>query len=164
MTTNKERIEQLRKMREKTLLGGGEERIRRQHEKGKLTARERLDLLLDKGSFREIDAYVQHRIYDFGLEKNRPLGDGVVTGYGSIDGRLVYVYSQDFTVFGGSLSKAHAEKIVKIMDMAMKNGAPVIGLNDSGGARIQEAWSPWAAMPTSSCATPWPQVSFPRFP
>jgi propionyl-CoA carboxylase beta chain len=130
MTTNKERIELLREMREKTLLGGGEERIRRQHEKGKMTARERLDLLLDKGSFRELDAYVQHRTHDFGLEKNRPLGDGVVTGYGTIDGRLVYVYSQDFTVFGGSLSEAHAEKIVKIMEMAMKNGAPVIGLND----------------------------------
>ncbi len=138
MTTNKERIEQLRNMREKALLGGGEERIRKQHERGKLTARERLELLLDKGSFRELDAFVQHRIYDFGLEKNRPLGDGVVTGYGTIDGRLVYVFSQDFTVFGGSLSMAHAEKIVKIMDMAMKNGAPVIGLNDSGGARIQE--------------------------
>ena len=138
MTTNKERIEHLRQMREKTLLGGGEERIRRQHEKGKLTARERLALLLDNGSFRELDAYVQHRSHDFGMEKNRPLGDGVVTGYGAIDGRLVYVFSQDFTVFGGSLSETHAEKIVKIMDMAMKMGAPVIGLNDSGGARIQE--------------------------
>jgi len=138
MTTNKERIELLREMREKTLLGGGEERIRRQYEKGKMTARERLDLLLDKGSFRELDAYVQHRSHDFGMEQNRPLGDGVVTGYGTIDGRLVYVYSQDFTVFGGSLSETHAGKIVKIMKMAMKNGAPVIGLNDSGGARIQE--------------------------
>jgi acetyl-CoA carboxylase carboxyltransferase component len=138
MITNQERIAHLRKMRAKTLLGGGEDRIRRQHEKGKLTARERLELLLDNGSFREMDAFVQHRSHDFGLEANRPLGDGVVTGYGTIEGRLVYVYSQDFTVFGGSLSETHAEKIVKIMDMAMKNGAPVIGLNDSGGARIQE--------------------------
>ena len=136
--SNKDRIEYLHRLREQAQLGGGEERIRRQHQKGKYTARERLALLLDKGSFRELDPFVTHRCYDFGMEKNRPLGDGVVTGYGTINGRLAYVFSQDFTVFGGSLSAAHAEKICKIMDMALKNGAPVIGLNDSGGARIQE--------------------------
>lgn len=119
-------------------LGGGEKRIAAQHGKNKLTARERLDLLLDKNSFEEIGALVRHRSTDFGMEKLHYPGDGVVTGYGTIQGRLVYVFSQDFTVFGGSLSETHAEKICKIMDMAMKNGAPVIGLNDSGGARIQE--------------------------
>ena len=119
-------------------LGGGQKRIDAQHRKGKLTARERLHFLLDEGSFEEIGALVIHRNYDFGMEKQRFLGDGVVTGYGTIDGRLVYVYSQDFTVFGGSLSETHAEKICKIMDLAMENGAPIIGLNDSGGARIQE--------------------------
>jgi propionyl-CoA carboxylase beta chain len=120
------------------MLGGGEKRIEAQHKKGKLTARERLHFLLDEGSFEEIGMLVTHRSTDFGLDKEKYLGDGVVTGYGKIDGRLVYVFSQDFTVFGGSLSETHAEKICKIMDLAMKNGAPVIGLNDSGGARIQE--------------------------
>jgi propionyl-CoA carboxylase beta chain len=119
-------------------LGGGQKRIDAQHKKGKLTARERLHFLLDEGSFEEIGMLVTHRSTDFGLDKEKYLGDGVVTGYGKIDGRLVYVFSQDFTVFGGSLSETHAEKICKIMDLAMKNGAPVIGLNDSGGARIQE--------------------------
>jgi len=119
-------------------LGGGQERIDAQHAKGKLTARERIDLLLDKGSFEEFDMFVAHRSHDFGLEKKKYLGDGVVTGVGKIDGRQTFVFSQDFTVFGGSLSEAHAEKICKIMDMAMKVGCPVIGLNDSGGARIQE--------------------------
>ncbi len=119
-------------------LGGGEKRIESQHSKGKLTARERIDLLLDQNSFEEIGALVKHRSTDFGMDKIHYPGDGVVTGYGTIKGRLVYVFSQDFTVFGGSLSETHAEKICKIMDMAMKNGAPVIGLNDSGGARIQE--------------------------
>ncbi len=118
--------------------GGGEERIEKQHEKGKLSARERLQFLLDEDSFEEIGQLVQHRSTLFGLDKMKFYGDGVITGYGTIDGRLVYVYSQDFTVLGGSLAEAHAEKICKIMDMAMKNGAPVIGLNDSGGARIQE--------------------------
>ncbi len=118
--------------------GGGAARVRAQHDKGKLTARERLALLLDPGSFEEIGKLVEHRSHEFGLEKQRFLGDGVVTGYGTIAGRLVYVYAQDFTVFGGSLSEAHAEKIVRIMDLAMNNGAPIIGLNDSGGARIQE--------------------------
>jgi len=119
-------------------LGGGEKRIESQHKKGKLTARERLHFLLDEGSFEEIGMFVTHRATEFGLEKEKYLGDGVVTGYGRINGRLVYVFAQDFTVFGGSLSEAHAEKICRIMDLAMKNGAPVIGLNDSGGARIQE--------------------------
>src|ERR1043165_3804353 len=119
-------------------LGGGEKRIESQHKKGKLTARERLHFLLDEGSFEEIGMFVTHRSTEFGLEREKYLGDGVVTGYGTINGRLVYVFSQDFTVFGGSLSETHAEKIVRIMDLAMQNGAPIIGLNDSGGARIQE--------------------------
>lgn len=133
-----DKIQYLRELKQRAKLGGGEKRIADQHKKGKLTARERLDILLDPGSFEEIDALVEHRSYDFGLEKQKYLGDGVVTGSGRIDGRLVFVFSQDFTVFGGSLSEAHAEKICKIMDLAMKVGAPVIGLNDSGGARIQE--------------------------
>jgi len=113
-------------------------RIEAQHKRGKLTARERVELLLDNGSFQELGMFVTHRSNDFGLDKQKILGDGVVTGYGTINDRLVYVFSQDFTVFGGSLAEAYAEKIVKIMDLAMKNGAPIIGLNDSGGARIQE--------------------------
>jgi len=132
------RIKSLREKKARAWLGGGEERIAAQHKRGKLTARERIDLLLDKGSFREIDAFVTHRTHDFGLDKQRYSSDSVVTGWGTIEGRLVYVFSQDFTVFGGSLGEVHAEKVVKIMDMALKNGAPVIGLNDSGGARIQE--------------------------
>ena len=131
-------IEALKEKRAQALLGGGEKRIEKQHSKGKFTARERLNLLLDDGSFEEIGQLVTHRSVLFGLEKQVFLGDGVITGYGTINGRLVYVFSQDFTVLGGSLAEAHAEKIVKIMDLAMKNGAPVIGLNDSGGARIQE--------------------------
>ena len=133
-----DRILHLRELKEKALLGGGQQRIDDQHKKGKLTARERLEVLLDRNSFEEIDALVEHRSKDFGLEKQKYLGDGVITGSGTIDGRLVFVFSQDFTVFGGSLSEAHAEKICNIMDMAIKVGAPVIGLNDSGGARIQE--------------------------
>jgi len=133
-----QKMAQLESMNEEALRGGGADRITKQHEKGKLTARERIDLLLDQGSFQEIGKFVTHRATDFGMEKKKILGDGVVTGYGTINGRLVYVFSQDFTVFGGSLSETFAEKIVKIMDLAMKNGAPVIGLNDSGGARIQE--------------------------
>jgi len=124
--------------RKESLLGGGEERIKSQHSKGKLTARERIHFLLDENSFNEVGAFVTHRSNDFGMQKQKFLGDGVVTGYGTINGRLVYVFSQDFTVFGGSLSETHAEKICKIMDLAIQNGAPVIGLNDSGGARIQE--------------------------
>ncbi len=138
MTTTRKKIEELRQRRAEALLGGGTKRIAAQHKKGKLTARERLDLLLDPGTFNELDMFVTHRSTDFGLADERYAGDGVVTGYGQIDGRLVYVFSQDFTVFGGSLSETHAGKICKIMDLAMKNGAPVIGLNDSGGARIQE--------------------------
>ncbi|TMB80104.1 MAG: methylmalonyl-CoA carboxyltransferase, partial [Chloroflexi bacterium] len=133
-----EKIAELHRLKAGAMLGGGKKRIEAQHKKGKLTARERLDLLLDPGTFNELDMFVTHRSTDFGLDDQRIPGDGVVTGYGQIDGRLVYVFSQDFTVFGGSLSEAHAEKICKIMDLAMKNGAPVIGLNDSGGARIQE--------------------------
>src|SRR6187402_2410840 len=132
------RFDELERKNEESLVGGGEKRISQQHAKGKLTARERLELLLDEGTFEELGKFVMHRGKDFGLDKEYYLGDGVVTGYGKINGRLVYVFSQDFTVFGGSLSETHAEKIVKIMDLAMKNGAPVIGLNDSGGARIQE--------------------------
>jgi propionyl-CoA carboxylase beta chain len=136
--TIEKKLETFHRLRSQAEQGGGAERITQQHGKGKLTARERLDLLLDQGSFVELDRFVTHRCSDFGLVDNKPLGDGVVTGYGRIDGRLVYVFSQDFTVFGGSLAEAHAEKVCKIMDLAVRNGAPVIGLNDSGGARIQE--------------------------
>ena len=132
------KLEELRKLREEARLGGGEERIEAQHKRGRLTARERLDLLLDKGSFRETDVFVTHRTHDFDLQERKYLSDSVVTGWGTVEGRLTYVFSQDFTVFGGSLGEVHAEKIVKIMEMAIKNGAPLIGLNDSGGARIQE--------------------------
>ena len=131
-------LEELEKRREAARLGGGQARIDAQHAKGRLTARERLDILLDEGSFEELDMYVEHNCVEFGMEKTKVPGDGVVTGSGTINGRLVFVFSQDFTVFGGSLSERHAQKICKIMDMAMKVGAPVIGLNDSGGARIQE--------------------------
>jgi len=138
VSSNAERIARLEQMRAESLEGGGEVRVARQHAWGKLTAHERVDLLLDPGSFVEMDAFVTHRATEFGLDRQHFLGDGVVTGHGTIDGRLVFVFSQDFTVFGGSLSEAYAEKICKIMDLAMKVGAPVIGLNDSGGARIQE--------------------------
>ncbi len=133
-----EKSQELERKNEEALQGGGQRRIDSQHKKGKLTARERIDMFIDAGTFNEIDKFVTHRTKDFGLDKEHYLGDGVITGYGKVNGRLVYVYSQDFTVFGGSLSETHAEKICKIMDMAMKNGAPVVGLNDSGGARIQE--------------------------
>jgi acetyl-CoA carboxylase carboxyltransferase component len=133
-----QKLQHLRERKASTRLGGGPERIDAQHQKGKLTARERLDLLLDKGSFHETDPFVVHRTYDFGLEKQRYPGDSVVTGWGTIDGRVIYVFSQDFTVFGGSLGEVHAAKICKMFDQALKNGAPVVGLNDSGGARIQE--------------------------
>ena len=138
---SEEKKERLKRKREEAKKGGGKKRIEKQHEKGKLTARERLDLLLDKNSFEEIDPFVTHRSDKFGLDDKKIPGDGVVTGYGKIHGRPVYVFSQDFTVFGGSLSETHAEKICKVMDMAMKNGVPIIGLNDSGGARIQEGVS-----------------------
>ena len=131
-------IEKLEAMRAQASLGGGERRISAQHSKGKLTARERLELLFDAGSFEEWDMFVEHDCTDFGMAESRVPGDGVVTGYGTIEGRTVFAFSQDFTVFGGSLSAAHARKICKVMDQAMKVGAPVVGLNDSGGARIQE--------------------------
>jgi acetyl-CoA carboxylase carboxyltransferase component len=133
-----DKLQRLATMRTEARQGGGAKRLDQQHARGKLSARERLDLLLDEDSFTEIDAFVMHRASEFGLDEERYLGDGVVTGYGRIDDRLVFVYSQDFTVFGGSLSEAHAEKICKVMDLAMQNGAPIIGLSDSGGARIQE--------------------------
>jgi acetyl-CoA carboxylase carboxyltransferase component len=139
--TIEERIEELRARKAETLQGGGEEAIRKQHARGKLTGRERLEMLLDKGTFVETDAMARHRSHDLGMEKSRPYGDGVVTGWGAIDGRKVFVYSQDFTVFGGSLGEVMSEKICKIMDLALATGAPVIGINDSGGARIQEGAS-----------------------
>jgi len=133
-----DKLARLRQLREEATVGGGAERVEQQHRRGKLTARERLALLLDEGTFTELDAFVTHRATDFGIDQEVYLGDGVVTGHGAIDGRNVFVYAQDFTVFGGSLSEAHAEKIVKVMDLALENGAPIIGLSDSGGARIQE--------------------------
>jgi acetyl-CoA carboxylase carboxyltransferase component len=136
--SNSSKIEQLQQKRQEALLGGGPERIQAQYLRGRMTARERIDVLLDQGSFREMDIFVTHRTHDFNLDQRKVLSDSVVTGWGTIDGRLVYIFSQDFTVFGGSLGEAHAEKVCKIMDMALKNGAPIIGLNDSGGARIQE--------------------------
>ncbi|MEQ9317401.1 MAG: carboxyl transferase domain-containing protein, partial [Henriciella sp.] len=134
----KDVIEALEAKREEARLGGGKDRIEKQHAKGKLTARERITMLLDEGSFEETDMFVEHRSHDFGMEEQRIPGDGVVTGFGTINGRLVYVFSKDFTVFGGSLSLAQSEKIVKIQKMAAKNGAPVVGIFDAGGARIQE--------------------------
>ena len=136
--TMRERLQELEERRREAERGGGEARLERQHGKGKLSARERLDVLLDPGSFVEFDRFVEHRCHDFGLDEEHYPGDGVVTGYGTVDGRTIYVFSQDFTVFGGSLSEAHAEKIVKILELATRNGKPVVGLNDSGGARIQE--------------------------
>lgn len=135
---NQEKLAKLKDLKAKAMLGGGAKRIESQHQKGKMTARERIDALLDAGSFEELDMFVTHRCTDFGLEKESYLTDGVVTGYGTVNGRLVYVFAQDFTIFGGSLSETMAKKICKVMDMAMKTGAPCIGLNDSGGARIQE--------------------------
>jgi propionyl-CoA carboxylase beta chain len=138
MANQEDKFKHLKHLNNQAVMGGGQKRIEVQHQKGKLTARERIEYLLDKHSFHETGQLVTHRSYDFGMEKEKYLGDGVVTGYGKINGRTVYVYSQDFTVFGGSLSEAHAEKIVRLMDLALKNGYPMIGLNDSGGARIQE--------------------------
>jgi propionyl-CoA carboxylase beta chain len=141
----KDILQELEHRREEARLGGGQKRIDSQHEKGKLTARERIELLLDEGSFEEYDMFVTHRCTDFGMEKSKPRGDGVVTGWGTVNGRMVYVFAQDFTVLGGSVSETHGAKICKIMDMAMQNGAPVVGINDSGGARIQEGVSSLAA-------------------
>jgi propionyl-CoA carboxylase beta chain len=135
------RIEELRRLSAEAEAGGGPERQEREHKSGKLTARERIRLLLDEGSFEELDKFVRHRCSNFGVESQRPPGDGIVTGFGRIDGRVVYVYAQDFTVFGGSLSETNAQKICKVMDLAVRGGAPIIGLNDSGGARIQEGVS-----------------------
>ncbi|MDD3168609.1 MAG: carboxyl transferase domain-containing protein, partial [Eubacteriales bacterium] len=132
------KLEDLRAQKAAIALGGGQKRIDAQHEQGKLTARERLDLLFDKGSFVEIDVFVSHRCNNFDMADKHAPGDGVVTGYGTVDGRLVFAYAQDFTVLGGSLGEYHAEKIVKVQSMALKMGAPIVGLNDSGGARIQE--------------------------
>ena len=141
----KDILQELEARRDAARLGGGERRIASQHAKGKLTARERIEILLDEGSFEEFDMFIAHRCVEFGMQEDRPAGDGVVTGWGTINGRQVYVFSQDFTVLGGSVSETHAQKICKIMDMAMQNGAPVIGLNDSGGARIQEGVDSLAA-------------------
>ena len=137
-TTTKEKLGAFESLNEEAFIGGGEARIEKHKAGGRLTARERLDVLLDPGSFVEIDRFVKHRCSNFGMEKQKIAGDGVVTGYGRVNGKTVYVYSQDFTVFGGSMSRTQANKILKVMDMALKNGAPLIGLNDSGGARIQE--------------------------
>ena len=133
-----ERIENLRLLREEALHAGSQRAVDRQHEQGKLTARERIELLLDKGSFQEIDMFVRHQASGFGIEEKRPAGDAVVTGWGTVDGRTVFVFAEDFTVFGGSLGRAVSDKIVKVMDLAMQVGAPIVGLKDSGGARIQE--------------------------
>ena len=138
MKSNTEKYKLFEELNKKAELGGGQERIEKQHKAGRLTARERINILLDPGTFVEMDKFVQHRSTNFGMDKNKILGDGVVTGYGKIDGRMVYVFAQDFTVFGGSLSRSNADKIIKVTKMAMQNGAPIIGLNDSGGARIQE--------------------------
>jgi propionyl-CoA carboxylase beta chain len=138
MLTNRDKYKQFEELSKKAEMGGGEARIEKQHAAGRLTARERIDLLLDPGTFVEFDKFVVHRTTNFGMDKNKIMGDGVVSGYGKIDGRLVYVYAQDFTVLGGSLSRTNADKIIKVTKLAMKNGAPIIGLNDSGGARIQE--------------------------
>src|SRR5213594_753957 len=136
--TIEDRIDELHKRRRSALQAGGRDAAQRQHERGKLSARERLELLLDAGSFQETDPFALHRSHDFGMERNRPAGDGVVTGYGTIDGRKVFVASQDFTVFGGSMGEVHAQKVCKVMDLALQTGAPFIQINDSGGARIQE--------------------------
>src|SRR5881628_174860 len=136
--TPKNPIEELRRRRQEVLSGGGEERIAKLHAEGRLTARERVDLLVDPGSFQETGVFVEHRTTDFGMAERRIPGDGVVSGYGTIGGRLVFVFAQDFTVFGGTLSEENAKKICNLMDLALENGAPIIGLNDSGGARIQE--------------------------
>ena len=154
----RDKLERLERLRQEAELGGGEKRLAVQHQSGKLSARERLDLLLDEDSFVEFDRFVTHRSSEFGLADKKFLGDGVVTGYGQIHGRLVYVFSQDFTVFGGSLSEAHAEKIVKLQDLALKTGAPVVGLNDSGGARIQEGVVSLGGYADIFCAIRWPLV------
>lgn len=159
MSDIQNKISQLIENRETARLGGGQKAIDKQHEKGKYTARERIQMLLDEGSFEEFDMFVTHRCYDFGMEKKHAFGDGVVTGYGTIAGRLVYVFAQDFTVTAGSLSLSMSDKICKVMDMAMRNGAPCIGMNDSGGAASRRVSTPWPATPTSSSATSWLRAS-----
>jgi propionyl-CoA carboxylase beta chain len=160
MSTQKQqkqsKLDQLRDRAQQAEAGGGTARVEKQHAAGKMTARERVDFLLDEGSFQEFDKLVEHRSRDFGLDKQIHPGDGVVTGHGLIDGRKVFVFAQDFTVFGGSLSETHAEKICKVMDLAMKVGAPIIGLNDSGGARIQEGVVSLGGYADIFCATLWP--------
>ena len=158
MSKQLEKIKQLIEKREQARLGGGEKAIQKQHDKGKYTARERVEMLLDKGSFEEYDMFKEHRCHNFGMEKKQFLGDGVVAGSGTIDGRLVFIFAQDFTVHAGSLSETMSQKICKVMDMAMKMGAPVIGINDSGGARIQLATLKFSSV------TFWLQVLFLRFP
>ena len=148
-------LQELEARRETARLGGGQRRIDSQHAKAKLTARERIELLLDEGSFEEFDMFKTHRCVEFGMEQSKPAGDGVITGWGTINGRMVYVFSQDFTVFGGSLSETHAEKICKIQDMAVQNGAPIIGLNDSGGHGSKRVWTLWRVMPKCSSAISW---------
>jgi len=150
------RLDELHRRSAEAEAGGGAERREREHKAGKLTARERIQLLLDESTFEELDKFVRHHCTDFGMETQRPAGDGFVTGFGRVDGRLVYVFAQDFTVFGGSLSESNAQKICKIMDLAMRNGAPVIGLNDSGGARIQEGVTSLAGYADIFCGTRWP--------
>ena len=157
-------IEKLRQKKALIRAGGGQKGIDTQHSKGKLTARERLNLLFDEGTFVEMDAFVRHRCTNFGMEKVEAPGDGVVTGYGKIDGRTVYAFAQDFTVLGGSLGEYHAEKIVKVQDAALRNGCPIVGLFDSGGARIQEGVNSSPVSARYSTATRSHQASFPRFP
>ena len=164
MSEQLKKIKQLVELRQKARLGGGEKAIEKQHAKGKATARERIDLLLDKGSFEEMDMFKLHRCHNFGMEKKQFLGDGVVAGSGTINGRLVFVFAQDFTVNGGSLSETMAEKICKVMDLSMKMGAPCIGLNDSGGARIRKALTPWPDSAASSSATSRPPAWCPKSP
>ena len=151
--TNK--FAELEERRAAARLGGGEARIKAQHAKGKLTARERIELLLDPGSFEEFDMFVEHRNTDFGADKNRIPGDGVVTGWGTVNGRMVYVFAKDFTVFGGSLSETHAQKICKVQDMAMQNSAPIIGLFDAGARAFKKAWDRWPVTAKCSNAMCW---------
>lgn len=158
----KEILEELERRRGIARLGGGEARIDAQHKRGKLTARERIDLFLDEGSFEEFDMFVEHRSTDFGMDKSRIAGDGVVTGWGTVNGRTVFVFAKDFTVFGGSLSEAHAEKIMKVQDMALKNRAPIVGIYDAGGARIRKAWRLSAVMRRYSSAMCSPPASYRR--
>ena len=163
MSHQLEKVKELIELREKARLGGGQKAIDAQHAKGKYTARERITMLLDEGSFEEFDMFMTHRCTNFGMEKKTFLGDGVVTGYGTIEGRLVYVFAQDFTVIGGSLSETLALRICKVMDQAMKVGAPIIGLNDSGGARIQEGVNALAGYAEIFRGISSHQVLFPRF-